>query len=300
MPNLLPGLLISIMWMGSLALASLPVLLAQDSSLGLRILSLLFGLPIFALSFMVIAGILSWPAQRKIVRGRFPRENFHKVYFWRRIFGCCWTTVFYFKPLYSVLLAVPVLKKTLFRLFGYRGPLNFVVYPDTWIRDLPLLYFGEGAYCSNRSTIGSNLCLQDGTILVDKITIGDRAVVGHLTMIAAGVKLEKDTELGVGVALGIRCRMKEGAKIGAGSSVNHGSVFGARSEIGGHSHVGLRVEIADDIKIPAGANLPAGAVIRTQDDVNKYISSENQVLREHVQNVAETLQRDPETLRFND
>lgn len=300
MPNLLPALLISVMWIGSLCLASLPVLFFSDSSLAVRLASIAVAAPIFGLSFLFLAGLLSFPAHKKIIRGRFPRQNFHKVYFWRRIYGCCWTTVFYFKPLYSVYLAIPILRKTLFRLFGYKGGLNFVVYPDTWIRDLPLLSFGEGAYCSNRSTIGSNMCLQDGTILVDKIQVGEKAVVGHLTMLAPGVKVEKNADLGVGVALGIRCRMKEGSRIGAGSSINHGTIFGARSEIGGHSHVGLRVEIADDIKIPAGANLPAGAILATQADVDKYLSSENQILRQHTVEVADKLRAGLESLKFND
>lgn len=245
--------------------------------------------PIFAVSFLFLAGLLSRPAQKKIIRGRFPRENFHRVYFWRRIYGCCWTLVFYFKPLYFVFLTIPVLKKTLLRLFGYKGPLNFVIYPDTWVRDLPLLSFGEGSYCSNRSTIGSNMCLQDGSILVDRVTMGAKSILGHLSMVAPGVRLEEDVELGVGVALGVRCRMKKGARVGSGSSLNHGTVFGERSEIGGHSHVGLRVDIGNDLKIPAGANIPAGAVLRTHEDVEKYFSSENQILHSHVADLGEKL-----------
>lgn len=301
MPNLIPGILISLIWIGPLCLALTPYLLLDPSSpLSYRFAAIVVALPIFALSFMFIAGILSRPSQKKIIRGRFPRQPFHKVYFWRRIYGSCWTNVFYFKPLYYVLLSIPILRKSLFRIFGYKGPLNFVVYPDTWIRDLPLLYFGDGSYCSNRSTVGTNMCLQDGSILVDRVHIGDRSVLGHLSMLAPGVKLEKDVEVGSGVALGIRCRMKDGSRIAAGSSVNHGSIFGARSETGGHSHIGLRVEIGDDLKIPAGANIPAGAILKTQEDVNKYISSENQILRAHVFEAATNLQAKLEVLNLKD
>jgi hypothetical protein len=49
-----------------------------------------------------------------------------------------------------------------FRLFGYRGSMKFTVYPDTWIRDLPLLMFGEGAYVSNRATLRTNIVLSNG------------------------------------------------------------------------------------------------------------------------------------------
>ena len=301
MPNLLPGLLISLIWIGPLCLALTPFLmLGTDAGLLQKFIAIAVALPIFAFSFALVAGLLSLPSQRKIIRGRFPRKPFHRIYFWRRLYGCCWTNIFYFKPLYFVFLSIPVLKKSLFLLFGYKGPLNFTVYPDTWLRDLPLLHFGENSYCSNRSTIGTNMCLQDGSILVDRVHIGANAMLGHLSMVAPGVKLEKDVEVGAGVALGIRCRMKEGARIGAGSSVNHGSIFGARSETGGHSHIGLQVEIGDDIKVPAGANIPAGAIIATQEDVDKYLSSENQALRTHVAGVAEVFRTTMEAVHLKD
>lgn len=300
MPNLIPSLLIFLIWTLPLCLALAPYLLWEPSTPIYKFGAIAVAPPLFVITFVLMAGLLSRPSQKKIIRGRFPRKPFHKVYFWRRLYGCCWTNVFYFKPLYFVVLSIPVLRKSLFRLFGYKGPLNFVVYPDTWIRDLPLLHFGENSYCSNRSTVGTNMCLQDGSILVDRVQMGDRSVLGHLSMLAPGVKLGNDVEVGSGVALGIRCRMKDGSRIAAGSSVNHGSIFGARSEIGGHSHIGLRVEVGDDIKIPAGANIPAGAIIATQDDVNKYFSSENQILRAHVAKVAETLRGNLEGLNLKD
>jgi hypothetical protein len=69
------------------------------------------------------------------------------------MYGLCWTSLYYCKPVYHFCLCVPWLKALVFRLFGYRGDLNFTVYPDTWIRDLPLLDFGKGAYISNRATL---------------------------------------------------------------------------------------------------------------------------------------------------
>ena len=249
MPNLLPGLITFSIWTLSIIMSLTPILTASlNSSLLYKYLMIILAFPIFVVTFTLTAATLSYPAQKKIIRGRFPRQNFHRIYFWRRIYGSCWTNIFYFKPLYFILLSMPALKKALFRLFGYRGPTQFVIYPDTWVRDLPLLHFGEGAYCSNRSTIGTNMCLQDGTILVDRVSIGEKSVVGHLTMIAPGVKLEKDVDIGVGAAIGIRCRLKQGARVGAGSSINHGTIFGERSEVGGHSYLGLRVEIGNDKK----------------------------------------------------
>jgi hypothetical protein len=40
--------------------------------------------------------------------------------------------------------------------------MTFTVYPDSWIRDLPLLPFGQGEYVANPSTIGTNIVLNKG------------------------------------------------------------------------------------------------------------------------------------------
>ena len=78
--------------------------------------------------------------------GSFPRDLRAPLYRGRRLYGLCWTAVYYFTPVYWLFLTVPLLRRALFRLFGYRGQMDFTVYPDTWIRDLPLLEFGRGAY----------------------------------------------------------------------------------------------------------------------------------------------------------
>jgi acetyltransferase-like isoleucine patch superfamily enzyme len=300
MPNLLPLILISTMWTVSLGCATLPFLTLEPTTLWGKLGALVCAPPIFVISFLVVSGLLSRTAQHAMIRGRFPRQNFHRIYFWRRIYGCCWTTIFYFKPLYYVFLSIPILKKTLFRLFGYKGPLNFTIYPDTWVRDLPLLHFGEGSYCSNRSTIGSNMCLKDGAILVDRITLGDRALLGHLAMIGPGVILGNDVEVGAGCALGIRCHLKEGSRLGAGCALNHGTVIGARTEVTGHSCFGLRAEIGPDLKIPLGAMIPRGAIVLTQADVEKYISTESENLRRQTEDVAEEFKAAMNTLNFHE
>ncbi len=300
MPNFLPAFIIFNLWAGSLSIAVLPYFWFEPQTLILKVLCLSVAAPIFGLSFLSLAGLLSYPSQHAIIRGRFPRENFHRIYFWRRIYGCCWASVFYFKPLYFVFLSIPILRKTMFRLFGYRGQLQFTIYPDSWIRDLPLLQFGKGSYCSNRATLGSNMCLQDGTILVDRIVLGDRSVVGHLAMLAPGVRLGHDVEIGAGAALGIRCRMSDGARVGASCSFNHGAMVGARTEVGGHSCLGLRAEIGPDLNLPVGSMVPAGASVKTQADVDHYFSTENQRLKAFTNDIAKDLKAAVENMTFHE
>ena len=134
---------------------------------------------LYAILYVGIAGLLSLPHHKAIVPGVFPVDLSDPVYSRRKLYGLCWTSVYYFTPIYFLFLSIPFLKKILFRLFGYRGGLDFTVYPDTWIRDLPLLNFGRGAYLSNRATIGTNIILTNGHILVDGITVDEGGLVGH-------------------------------------------------------------------------------------------------------------------------
>ncbi len=259
--------------------ASLLPVLSVDQTFWKAIL--LFTFPVvFSVCFVVIAGLLSKPAQRAIVAGKFPRDLKNPLYALRRLYGLCWTSVFYFTPLYYVMLSVPVLKKTLFRTFGYKGSLNFTVYADTWIRDLPLLHLEEGAYLANKATMGTNMCLGDGSILIDSIHVGKNGLIGHLAMIAPGSQIHEKAEIGVGTAFGIRAVAKENCKISPTVSINHGAVLGKDCDIGFMSYVGVKAVIKDGIRLPPASNIPSGAVINTQEDVDNHMSSENASLLE--------------------
>ncbi len=291
MPNLLPILILTTIWCGSFAIAALPFVFAENGHPVGKILGLAATPLLFVVAFPVIAGLLSMPARKGIQKGKFPREAFHPVYLLRRIYGACWTQVYYCKPVYAVVLAIPVLRKLVFRLFGYKGTTDFIVYPDTWIRDLPLLDIGANTYLSNRATIGTNMCMSDGSILVDRVQIDENGLVGHLSLVGPGAKIGTHAEIGVNCAIGIRSVIKENSSIKVSCMVNHGAVIGSSAEIGTRSYVGLRAEVGSKVRIPAGANIPAGALILTQNDAEKYFSSETKMLNDHREMVAEVVQQ---------
>jgi carbonic anhydrase/acetyltransferase-like protein (isoleucine patch superfamily) len=228
-------------------------------------------LPLLYTAFYVfIAALLSLPHQRAIVAGRFPRCVAHPVYFHRRLYGLCWTAVYYFTPVYFIALSIPLLKMVLFRGFGYKGDLEFTTYPDTWIRDLPLLRIGKGAYLSNKSTIGTNIAFPDGSILVEPVTVEAGALVGHLAMLAPGVEIKKGAEVGVGVSIGLKTVIGEGAKINPCCSIEHGVKIGARAKIGAVTYIASAVTVAMDIVIPAGVTIPARTRIKTQKEAQIF------------------------------
>jgi UDP-3-O-[3-hydroxymyristoyl] glucosamine N-acyltransferase len=139
---------------------------------------------------------------------------------------------------------------------------------------------GEGAYLSNKATIGTNLALKDGRIMVEGITLGKRAMIGHLTMVAAGTVVGDDGEISHGTACGARVELGRGACAKPDCGIDHKSRIGDEAEIGTRSYVGLAAVIGPGVKVPPGANLPQRAKIRTQEDMDQYISSETKDLHE--------------------
>lgn len=281
MPNLLPMTLIFAIWFGSALLAGAPFALAEPTSPSAR-LTLVALIPMFfALAFPLLAGVLSQFGQKGITKGKFPRKALHPVYLLRRVYGVCWTQVYYFKPVYSIVLAVPALKFLVFRLFGYKASCDFTVYPDTWIRDLPILNVGAGAYLSNRATIGTNICLPNGTILVDTVSIGEKALIGHLAVLAPGSHVGSRAEVGISCIVGLRAKIFEGARLRPRAGINHGAIVGENADIGADSYVGMLAEIGPGIKLPAGSNIPSGTILRTQEDVQKYHNAETEKMVLH-------------------
>ncbi len=255
----------------SVGAASAPVLLAH------RLLARLLGAAaapaIFVVVYVLTASGLARLTLRSIVAGKFARDLGHVIYGPRRLYAICWTAICYCSPVYHAVLAVPALKHLTFRLFGYRGSTTFTTYPDTWLRDLPLLDVGEGAYLSNRATISPNMCLQNGKILIAPVTIGAGAMVGHGTLVAPGVMMGAKSEIGVAGKVGIGVRIGEHARIGHSVTLDHKSVIGSRCEIGTRAYIGRNTVVGDGLFIPPGAVIPAKLELRTQADVAAALTS---------------------------
>ena len=243
----------------------------------------------FTIAYVLVAGGLSRLSLRAMVAGRFPRDLQHPVYGPRRLYGVCWTAIYYFPLLYHAVLATPGLKRLTFRLFGYRGSLDFATYPDTWLRDLPLVTFGAGCYLSNKATISPNMCLNNGKILIAPVSIGAQsmvghaaqigpgatvgayAVIGHGSLIAPNVRLGEGADVGVAAAIGVGVRIGDGAHIGHCVTVEHGSMIGSRCDVGSRAYVGQKTVIHDGVRIPPGAVIPGRLVLRTQADVDALL-----------------------------
>ena len=225
---------------------------------------------LYALAFAVIAGSLSQLHQHAIVPGTFTRSLRNRIYFHRRLYGLCWTTVYYCKPIYSIVLSLPVMKRITFRLFGYRGSLDISIYPDTWIRDLPLLHLEKGVYLSNRATLGTNIALANGDILVNVIKLGTNVCVGHLSMLGPGVTVGEDAEIGVGSTIGIRAEIGPKAKIGPTTKIGHGAHVHSSVVTGAMCCIGSKAVLWQGLVLPNCSFVPNGTILETQDDVEHF------------------------------
>ena len=237
---------------------------AMQSSAGRGVILMAAVLPVlWTLLFLTAAGVLSLPHRFAVTPGKIMRDLNSSGYFHRRLHGLCWTAIYYNKPAYFICLSIPLLKKLTFRLFGYRGSMNFTVYPDTWIRELPLLQFEDGVYVSNRATLGTNIVLHNGSLLVDGITLGRNALVGHLAVLGPGVTLGRDTEIGVSASVGIRTLVGERTVVSPCSVLGHRVSIGSDVTIGIHSFVDSGAILGD------GVQLASASFIRSRQKVER-------------------------------
>jgi carbonic anhydrase/acetyltransferase-like protein (isoleucine patch superfamily) len=264
--------------MTGVPLATACALVCAVSPIAWRAAALILAPAICLVAYVVIAGLLARLTRSAIVPGRFTRALGHEVYGPRRLYALCWTAVYYCGPLYHAVLAIPALKRLVFRLFGYRGSLDFQAYPDTWLRDLPLLSIGKGAYLSNKATISPNMCLKNGKIIVLPVTIGAGTMIGHLTMIAPGADIGADSEVGVGAAIGVNVCVGAHSLVGPEVVLDHDSVIGERCIIGTRAYIGRRTVIRDGLRVPPGAVIPESLVLSTQNDVDAAITNEGPLI----------------------
>lgn len=259
-----------------------------------RWLALILAPMAYAALMAFVSAVLSLPHQSAIVPGTFPRDLNCRIYFHRRLYGTCWTALYYCKPVYALCLSVPILKWLVFRGFGYRGSLDFAIYPDTWVRDLPLLSFGKGAYLSNRATIGTNIALVKGSILVDRITVDEGACVGHLAMLAPGVYIGKQAEVGVGCAIGIRTQIGQKASISPTSAIEHGVNIGGGVKVGSMSYIGSCTKVHDGLVLLAGSLIPGRRNLRTQEDLREFVSCSRTIQDDAERDFGTTVLESPE------
>lgn len=243
---------------------------------------LVLSLPtIYMFSLVTLAGGFARIFASDIVPGRFPRDARDPRYRARLLYGAAWTAVFYCKPVFHGLLLFHPLKVWAFRLFGYRGIVSFTAYPDTWIRDLPLLDFGKGVYISNRATIGSNIVQADGRILVGRICLGDGVLVGHLAAVSPDCSVGARTQIGFKASLGIGVQTEDDVYIGPLTIVNHGAIIQRGARLGTACLIGRKSVIGPGLRVPDGTVIPDRCRVLSEGDLRNMARRRDQGIPAH-------------------
>jgi UDP-2-acetamido-3-amino-2,3-dideoxy-glucuronate N-acetyltransferase len=125
---------------------------------------------------------------------------------------------------------------------------------------------------SSGVTFGAQVVVHDGTRIGDRVTVGDRSVLGKpvvrsvsLGPPTAPLEILDDVRIGTGV---IVCA---GAIVGAGAmlddlvNVRDGARIGAGTQVGRGAGIGANAEIGDGVVIGAGVWITSWTVI--EDDV---------------------------------
>ena len=226
---------------------------------------------VYVLAVLAILGAIGFATSRSIRPGIFARDLGDPVYFGRRVYGCAWNCLYYFSPIYAACLAIGPLRWWVFRSFGYKGTLDFVIQPDTWIRDLPLLSFGKGAYLANKATLGTNVVLRSGYILVGRIRVGCRSAVGHGAALGPGVVVGDMSEIGVHTQVGVDTVIGSSVRIESACSISHKVTIEDRVSIGGRSCLGPGVVVCSGERLPVNSfrrrrDVARGDVIESEQD----------------------------------
>ena len=133
----------------------------------------------------------------------------------------------------NVVFGEQELKEKFFRAFGYKGKVNFTIYPKCWLRDLPLLDIGDNVYLADNILLGSNQVDADQkTLVVGKIKIGDNTIFNQGCTVAGKTTIGDNCIIGFESAMGFGNRVGENTQIGERVTIGHCNKIGANVKIG--------------------------------------------------------------------
>ena len=150
------------------------------------------------------------------------------------------------------------LKEKFFRTFGYKGALDFTIYPNCWLRDLPMLDIGSGSYLADGILLGTNQVSTDQKVLkVGKITIGERCVFDQQCKVGYNSRIGNDCIIGIQTAIGLKCKMGNNVKVGEATTIRHSVTIGDDVTIGAETQIGNFVIIDEGVEVPEFSRIPS-------------------------------------------
>lgn len=206
---------------------------------------------------------------QNIRAGKYLRDDNNPHYQHRLIYTQQLRNFVYNPAILNIIFTDKTLKERFFKLFGYQGNVSFTIYPDCWIRDLPLLDIGENAYLGDGILLGTNrVSLNQKHIRVSPISIGAHTVI------------DQHCSIGPDSHIGHRCALGYNTKIGAKVYIGHKThaeeniSIGNCVTIGKESRIGQSTLIGNFCTIEPGADIPPHSRIAPYS----YVSNTGEIM----------------------
>lgn len=162
----------------------------------------------------------------------------------------------------NTILGDPDLKAMFFKTFGYPGQMRFTIYPNCWLRDLPLLEIGEDAYLADGILLGTNqVSRNQKTLKVGPISIGARTVFDQQCMVGLNTKIGIECVIGVRACIGLFCSIGDRVVINALSNVSHKVHIGDGVTVGYDCTIGAGSIVEDDVVIEDYTKVPQNSLV---------------------------------------
>jgi NDP-sugar pyrophosphorylase family protein len=156
------------------------------------------------------------------------------------------------------ILSEPALKTLFFRTFGYKGSVHFTIYPNSWLRDLPMLDIGENTYLADGILLGTNQVTPDQQwICVGSIKIGENCIFDQRCAIGYNSRIGDHSQVGFEVAIGLKNRIGKNVRIGGGSNIAHGCRIGDQVVLNDFCRIGSFSVIEEGVELNEFTNVPA-------------------------------------------
>lgn len=193
-----------------------------------------------------------------IKAGKFVRDNNNPDYNDRLIYTKVLRTFLYNPAVLNVIFGDQAMKEKFFRAFGYRGKVNFTIYPKCWLRDLPLLDIGENVYLGDNILLGTNQVSPDQkNLLVGKIKIGDNCIFNQGCTVGGKTNIGNDCIIGFESAIGFANTIGENCKIGERVTIGHCNKIGSNVNIGFMCKIGRFCIIDEGVEIEEMSEIPS-------------------------------------------
>lgn len=191
-----------------------------------------------------------------IKTGRFKRNTQQTSYQHRLIYTKYLRAYVYDPARLNIVFSDAALQHLFFRTFGYQGNTRFTIYPNVWLRDLPLLDIGENVYLGDGILLGTNQVSENQQFIkVGKISIGNNSIFDQQCSVGLDTKIGHHVQARFRAAVGLKCTLGNHVVLGECCVIGH------KTQLDDGVIIGTGVKLGNFVKVEANVHIPEHAVI---------------------------------------